>query len=167
MASAATSPRATRKTVPYMPTVTPTSRTRPARPPKTAASSSGRPYSLVTMAPATLKRSVIIELISASSSICSRVSPDIFRPTHLAGKMKIGSSTRATAVICQDSAIIAPSTSTSMTTLETTEDSVLVKARWAPITSVFSRETRAPVWVRMKNATGMRCTWSKTSVRRL
>ena len=88
-------------------------------------------------------------------------------PTHLAGKMKIGNITSETTVICQDSTSMAPSTSTRLTTLATTEDSVLVSARWAPITSLLSRETSAPVCVRMKNATGMRCTWSKTSVRRL
>ena len=53
-----------------------------------------------------------------------------------------------------------------MITLATTEDSVLVSARWAPMTSLLSRLTSAPVCVRMKKATGMRCTWSKTSVRR-
>ncbi len=51
-------------------------------------------------------------------------------------------------------------------TLETTEDSVEVNACWAPTTSVFSRLTRAPVWVRVKNATGIRCTCANTRVRR-
>ena len=50
--------------------------------------------------------------------------------------------------------------------LETTPDSVQVKARWAPITSLLSRLTRAPVRVRVKNATGIRCTWAKTVRRR-
>jgi hypothetical protein len=70
-------------------------------------------------------------------------------------------------VTCQDSTIIAPSTMTRLTTLDTTDDSVLVRARCAPMTSLLSRDTSAPVWARMKNATGIRCTWSKTSVRRL
>ena len=51
-------------------------------------------------------------------------------------------------------------------TLDTTDDSVEVNACWAPITSVLSRLTSAPVWVRVKNATGIRCTWAKTWVRR-
>ena len=34
------------------------------------------------------------------------------------------------------------------------------------MTSLFSRLTRAPVRVRVKNAIGMRCTWSNTAVRR-
>lgn len=80
--------------------------------------------------------------------------------------MKIGSSTSATSVTCHDSASMAPSTRTRLTTLATTEDSVLVRARWAPMTSVLVELTSAPVWARMKNATGMRCTWSNTSVRR-
>ena len=51
-------------------------------------------------------------------------------------------------------------------TLDTTEDSVDVKACWAPMTSVLRRLTSAPVWVRVKNATGICCTWVKTRVRR-
>ena len=63
-------------------------------------------------------------------------------------------------VICQDSAIITPAVSTRPITLDTTPESVEVNARWAPMTSLLSRLTRAPVWVRVKNATGMRCTCS-------
>ena len=51
-------------------------------------------------------------------------------------------------------------------TLLTTPDSVEVKARCAPITSLLSRETSEPVLVREKNASGIRCTCPKTSVRR-
>ena len=40
---------------------------------------------------------------------------------------------------------------TSVTTLDTTEPSVPVTARWAPITSLFRRLVSAPVWVRVKN----------------
>ena len=40
--------------------------------------------------------------------------------------------------------------------------SVLVTACCAPITSLFSRDINAPVWVRVKNAIGIRCTWSKS-----
>ena len=49
-----------------------------------------------------------------------------------------------------------------LTTLESTE----VNACWAPMTSLLSRETRAPVWARVKNAIGWRMTWAKTWVRR-
>ena len=45
-----------------------------------------------------------------------------------------------------------------MTMLLTTPDSVSLKARWAPMTSLLSRLTSAPVRVRVKNAIGMRCT---------
>ena len=41
-------------------------------------------------------------------------------------------------------------------------DSVEVNARWAPITSLLSRLTSAPVWVRVKNASDSRWTWPKT-----
>ena len=34
------------------------------------------------------------------------------------------------------------------------------------MTSLFSRLTSAPVCVRVKNAIGIRCTWSNTCVRR-
>ena len=51
-------------------------------------------------------------------------------------------------------------------TLLTTPDSVQVKARWAPMTSLLSRLTSAPVRVRVKKATGIRCTWPNTARRR-
>ena len=69
-------------------------------------------------------------------------------------------------VICHDSSSIVTSTSTSETTLETTDDRVDVNACWAPTTSLLRRETSEPVCVRVKNATGIRCTWSNTLVRR-
>ncbi len=50
-------------------------------------------------------------------------------------------------------------------TLLTTPDSVEVNACCAPITSLLSRLTSAPVWVRVKNASDIRCTCSKTRVR--
>ena len=45
-------------------------------------------------------------------------------------------------------------------TLLTTPDSVEVNARCAPSTSLLSRLTSAPVCVRVKNCSGIRCTWS-------
>ena len=53
-----------------------------------------------------------------------------------------------------------------VTTLVMTPENVSEKARCAPITSLPSLLTSAPVRVRVKNATGIRCTWSKTAVRR-
>ncbi len=69
-------------------------------------------------------------------------------------------------MICQDRASIAMTTATRLIALPTTPDSVEVNACCAPMTSLLSRETSAPVCVRVKNATGMRCTWSYTWVRR-
>jgi hypothetical protein len=43
--------------------------------------------------------------------------------------------------------------------LLTSPERIEVKARWAPITSLSSRLTRAPVRLRMKKATGIRWTW--------
>jgi hypothetical protein len=79
-----------KNTCPYMAVVMPMSRTRAARAENTASSSRGRPNSLTSMAPATLNRSVMVEPISASSCIDSRVSRCIRRPTRRAGRMNSG-----------------------------------------------------------------------------
>ena len=55
---------------------------------------------------------------------------------------------------------------TTTMTLDTTEPSVPVTARWAPMTSLFMPLISAPVWVRVKKAMGMRCTWSNRATRR-
>ena len=83
-----------------------------------------------------------------------------------AGITNIGSRTSASSVIDHDSRSITARVSTSAMTLVTTPDSVKVNARWAPITSLLSRLTRAPVRVRVKNATGIRCTCPNTARRR-
>ena len=57
-------------------------------------------------------------------------------------------------------------TTTAAMMLDTVPDRVEVNARWAPMTSLLSRETSAPVWVRVKNASDWRWTWAKTWVRR-
>ena len=43
-----------------------------------------------------------------------------------------------------------------------TVPSVLVTACCAPMTSLFSRDCSEPVCVRVKNAIGIRCTWSNS-----
>lgn len=63
-------------------------------------------------------------------------------------------------MICQDRLSITTRVSSRVTRLLKTSDSVLLKARWAPMTSLLRRLTSAPVRVRVKKATGMRCTWS-------
>ena len=50
-------------------------------------------------------------------------------------------------------------------TLATTPDRVEVNACCAPMTSLFSRLTSAPVWVRVKNASDICCTCWNTLVR--
>ena len=67
---------------------------------------------------------------------------------------------------CQLSANIVMPTTTTLIELLTVLDRVEVNARCAPMTSLFSRETSAPVWVRVKNASDIRWTWAKTWVRR-
>ena len=103
---------------------------------------------------------------SALPSIWSRVSPASLVPTTREVISRIGKSSRHSRVTCQLSASIAMPTTTTEIELETVLDSVDVKARWAPITSLLSRDTSAPVWVRVKNARLWRCTWPKTCVRR-
>ena len=91
---------------------------------------------------------------------CSR------RPIRRAGSTNTGTSTSDSAVICQDSVNMTPAVSTRPMTLDSTPDSVEVNACCAPMTSLFSRLTSAPVWVRVKKATGIRCTCSNTRLRR-
>ena len=69
-------------------------------------------------------------------------------------------------MICHDRTNIAASVVTTATTLPTTFDSVDVNACWAPWTSLLRRDTRAPVWARLKKPIGIRWTWSNTWVRR-
>ena len=68
-------------------------------------------------------------------------------------------------VTCQDRLNITSAVSTRPMTFATTPDRVEVNACCAPITSLFSRLTRAPVWVRVKNASDICCTCPKTLVR--
>ena len=79
-----------------------------------------------------------------------------------AGTRKMGTRIRAARVICQLRKNIAAMTMTTVTRLPTTLERRSVKACWAPITSLFSRLTSAPVWVRVKNANGMRWMWRNT-----
>ncbi len=145
---------------PYIACLMPMSRTLPALSEKASDSSSRRPNSLTSSAPETLKRSVIIVPMPALSCMASRVMACSLRPTQRAGSRNSGVRISAPMVICQDRNSIVAMTRTSTMTLDTTDDSVEVNACWAPTTSVLSRLTSAPVWVRVKNAIGIRCTWA-------
>ncbi len=145
---------------------TPRSRTRPALLANWSSSSARRPNSLSSMAPPTLNRSVIELPISALPCIWSRVRPTSCRPTQRLASSRSGKVSRHSTVTCQLSASISTPTTTTPMTLETVLDSTEVKARCAPMTSLLSRETRAPVCVRVKKARDIRCTWAKTLVRR-
>ena len=164
--TAATSARAVKKIRLSIAVVTPMSRTRPARAEKPSRSASYRPKSFTRSAPPMPNRSVIVVFISALSSNASRVIAARRRPTRLAGQMKRGSRARARRVSRHSSSTIASSVVVRMITLETTEPRVVVNARCAPMTSLLSRLINAPVWVCVKNATGMRWTWSKREARR-
>jgi hypothetical protein len=145
---------------------TPMSRTLAAFAPNSSASRSGRPKSFTSVAPGAENRSVIWLVMPAFRFADSRRRPAIVPPIRRAGSRNSGTSTRASTVTCQASPIITASTSTSWITLETRLASVSVSAAWAPITSLSRRLTSAPVRVRVKNATGIRCTWENTARRR-
>ena len=144
----------------------PISRTRPARSWKPSVSSSGRPNNLTNWAPETLKRSVIVAFIEALRFMPSRVMPATVRPTRRAGRMNSGSRTMARRVIRHSRKKRVTKVVAAVIPLETTVPSVPVSARWAPITSLLRRLTRAPVWVRVKNDRGRRWTWSNKATRR-
>ena len=124
------------------------------------------PKSLTSIAPATLKRSVICVLIVALCCICCREMSCSRRPTRRAGMTNIGNTTSAISVRRHSRASIAASVVTSTTMLLTTLPSVLVTAVCAPITSLFRREMRAPVGDRVKKAIGIRCTLANRARRR-
>ena len=136
----------------------PVSRTPAACCSKPACSRPPEPNSLTSVAPDTLKRSVICVFIAALCAICSREMPCSRRPTRRAGMMKIGSTTSVSSVSRHSNASIAPSVVNSTITLLTTLPSVLVTAVCAPITSLLSRDVIEPVGVRVKKAIGIRCT---------
>ncbi len=154
-----------KNTRPYIALRTPMSRTRSARREKSSASSSCRPNSLTSSAPATLKRSVMVVFISLFRSMPSRVMTCNWRPIRFAGMMNNGSRISVRSVRRHSRNAIAARVNASVTMFDTTEPSVPVSALCAPMTSLFMRLMRAPVCVRVKNAIGIRWVWSN-SVRR-
>ena len=98
----------------------------------------------------------MVAFISALRLKPSRVMPASRRPTRLAGTMNTGSSSSDRTDNRHSNTTMAPMVVARVTTLETTVPNVPVTALWAPITSLFSRLTRAPVWVRVKKAIGWR-----------
>ena len=80
--------------------------------------------------------------------------------------MNAGSASSVSSVICQLSWNMIASVTISWMTFCRTVPSVLVTACCAPTTSLFNRDCSAPVCVRVKNAIGMRCTWSNSLTRR-
>ena len=124
------------------------------------------PKSFTIIAPATLNRSLIWLFISAFSSICLCAMAPRREPTRLAGMMNAGSTTSEIAVSRHSSTTMVDSVVARTTMFETTLPRVEVTAVCAPITSLFSRLMSAPVCVRVKNAIGMRCTFSNSATRR-
>ena len=145
---------------------TPISATRSARTPNSSSSCAGRPNSFTSVAPGAENRSVIWVVMAALWAAASRSRCAKRAPMRRAGMTNTGSRIRASAVIDHDSRSITARVSTRAMRLLTTPDRVQVNARWAPITSLLSRLTRAPVRVRVKNATGICWTWPNTARRR-
>ena len=145
---------------------TPMSRTWSARSANSSRSNSGSPNSFTSVAPGAENRSVICDVIAALSTAASRSSRPTFAPTRRAGMTNTGSSTIDATVTCHDRLNITTRVRARAIEFVTTPASAEVNARWAPMTSLFSRLTSAPVWVRWKKATGMVCMWSNTARRR-
>lgn len=80
--------------------------------------------------------------------------------------MNSGSTTSDSTVSRHSSSAMATRVVTSVITLDATPPIVVVSARCAPMTSLFSRLVSAPVCVRVKNEMGIRCTWANTATRR-
>ena len=79
--------------------------------------------------------------------------------------MNTGNMSRARTVIFQLNINMARRVTPTLMALPMTELKVSVKACWAPSTSLLSREIKAPVWVRVKKAMGMRWMWLNTRFR--
>ena len=90
---------------------TPMSRTLAARTAYSSSSTAGRPNSLTSRAPATLKRSVMRVPTSAFCTICSCARPASLRPISRAGTRKNGTRASAPRVSGHDSRAIAPTIS--------------------------------------------------------
>ena len=118
----------------------------------------GVPNIFIKSAPDTLKRSAIWVLMAELKSACCRVNDCNLLPIQRAGTMNNGNNNSEASVICHDKTNIVPATTTRLITFPTTPPSVEVKARCAPITSLFSLEIRAPVCARVKNAIDCNCT---------
>jgi hypothetical protein len=125
---------------------------------KVSTSRSMRPNSLTSSAPATWKRSVMTVFISAFSPMPSRERAWSRRPTMRAGMMNSGSREIAISVTRHSRVNITIRVIVTPMRLSTIPPSVPVKARCAPITSLFSRVISDPVWVRVKKAIGIVCT---------
>ena len=133
----------------------PMSRTSAARSENSLVSRLRLPNSFTSNAPETLKRSIIWVFIAALRSKPRRVIAERRRPTRLAGMMKMGNTSTPISVSRHSRKNIAVSVVMSTMTFETTEPSVVVTARCAPMTSLLSRLINAPVCVRVKNPIGM------------
>ena len=88
------------------------------------------------------------------------------RPIRRAGITNTGSSTSANTVTCHDKLIITTSVERSCDDVGHDAGQRRGERRCAPMTSLLSRLTSAPVWVRVKKATGIVCTCSNTARRR-
>ena len=147
-----------KKMRPYIACVTPMSRTRPALPWKDASSSAGRPKSLTSSAPDTLKRSTMMVFMSAVRSYLSRMMVCRRRPSHRAGRANSGRRIeRHQRELPRQDEHGGQHQRDADEVADHGGEHVgegLLRAE----TSLFSRLTRAPVCARVKNEMGWRCT---------
>ena len=130
-----------------------------------SASSSGRPYSMASSAPDTSHRSAVIAASSPYSCISCRNTRCARFPATLPGSTNSGITTSATRLSCHDSQNIAATTRTRFSSTDRESDISVPTTRWASLMSSSRRETSAPVWVRVKNASGCRRICRKTLAR--
>ncbi len=115
--------------------------------------------------PETDSVSWVIALMSDSDD-CVRAA--IFRrtrPTRICSSRNTGSSTNATSESCHDSATMAITEATTVTTLPRIDDAVSVTTDWTPPTSLSSRDWIEPVRVEVKNPRCIRCRCAKSRSR--
>src|SRR5699024_2324833 len=125
----------------------------------------GSAEGFVSVVPAAENRSVIRVDMSALLFAASNCRAASFPLSRRVGMMNRGSRRIDITVTCQEIVTMTPTVSARDTKFDTIPDRVFENARWAPMTSVLSRETRAPVRVRLKKAIGIDWTWSYTAVR--
>ena len=113
--------------------------------------------------PKTLKRSVMVLFIWAFRPYDSRVISGSRRPTRWPGARRRAGWRAPSKVIGHDRVNITIRTRPTLIRLETTDRDGVGEGRLGPDDVGVQPAHRDPVWVRVKNASGICRTWAKTS----